>query len=128
MKEFVTANGTTYECKNVTTGIDSITFTVDGYTANDLMAAFADVSELTVSFEKQKESWDDSTDIVLEDPHGIYKNLKLESVSTNVEDGSVSVKMHIKNEIERRLDALEEGQALQDGAIMDLAKSVGGEL
>lgn len=35
--------------------------------------------------------------------------------------------MHIKNEIERRLDALEESDRLQNGAIMDLAAGVGGE-
>lgn len=115
MKEFVTANGTTYECKNVTTGLNSITMTMDGYTANDLMAAFADVSELTVAFEGEEE------------PHGTYKNLKLESVTTNADDYSVSVTMHIKSEIERRLDALEESQEIQDGAIMELAQSVGGE-
>lgn len=116
MKEFVTANGTTYECKNVTTGLDSITFTMDGYTANDLMAAFADVSELTTSFEGEVE------------PHGVYNHLKLESVSTNTDDLSVSVTMHIKNETERRLDALEESQELQNGAIMDLGKAIGGEV
>lgn len=114
MKEFVTANETTYECKNVTTGLDSITMTMDGYTASDLMAAFSDVSELTTAFEG-------------EEPHGIYKNLKLESVTTNAEDSSVSVKMHIKSEIEMRLDALEEGQEIQNGAIADLGTMIGGE-
>lgn len=115
MKEFVTANGTTYECKNVTTGLDSITFTMDGYTANELMAAFANVSELTTSFEGE------------EKPHGVYEYLKLESVSTNADDLSVSVTMHIKSETERRLDALEEGQEIQDGAIMEIGKAIGGE-
>lgn len=114
MKEFVTANGTTYECKNVTTGLDSITMTMDGYTANELMEEFADISELTIAFDGEEQ-------------HGIYKNLKLKSVTTNMEDNSVSVTMHIKSEIERRLDALEESQEIQDGAIMELAQSVGGE-
>lgn len=112
MKEFATANGVTYECKNVTTGIESITLTMNGHTANDLMQEFSDVSELTTAFEG-------------EETHGTYKNLKLESVTTNVEDGSVSVKMHIKSEIERRLDELEEGQELQNGAIDELAQVVG---
>ena len=115
MKEFVTANGTTYECKNVTTGLDSITMTMDGYTADDLITAFADVSELTTTLEGE------------ETPHGTYKNLKLESVTTNVEDGSVSVTMHIKSEIERRLDALEESQKIQNGAIAELSQTIGGE-
>lgn len=115
MTEFVTANGNVYECRNVSTGLDSITFTVEGYTANEMMAAFADVGELSVSYAG-------------ENPHGVYENLKLETVSTNADDGSVTVVMHIKNEIERRLDALEESQDIQNGAIKELAQSVGGEI
>jgi len=128
MKEFVTANEKIYECSNVTTGIDSITMTMENQIANDMIAEFDGVTELTVSFEKKKEEWEEDLGLVLEDPHGIYKNLKLESVTTNVNDGSVSVTMHIKSDIEMRLDALETGQELQDGAIMELAQNVGGGL
>lgn len=128
MKEFVTANGVTYECKNVTTGIDSITLTMNGHTASEMIEEFANVSELTVSFEKQNDSLLEDHEFALEEPHGSYKNLKLESVSTNVEDGSVSVKMHIKSEIERRLDELEKGQELQNGAIEEIAQTIGGEM
>jgi len=128
MKEFVTANEKIYECSNVTTGIDSITMTMENQNANDMIAEFDGVTELTVSFEKKKEEWEEDLGLVLEDPHGIYKNLKLESVTTNVNDGSVSVTMHIKSDIEMRLDALETGQELQDGAIMELAQNVGGGL
>lgn len=128
MKEFVTANEKIYECSNVTTGIDSITMTMENQNANEMIAEFDGVTELTVSFEKKKEEWEEDLGLVLEDPHGIYKNLKLESVTTNVNDGSVSVTMHIKSDIEVRLDALEAGQKLQDGAIMELAQNVGGGL
>lgn len=125
MKEFAAANGIIYECKNVTTGLDSITMTMENQTADEMIAAFECVSELTVSFEKNNDSLLGDHELVLDEPHGIYKNLKLESVSTNVLDGSVSVTMHIKNEIERRLDALEAGQELQNGAIDELANIVG---
>lgn len=43
MKEFLTANGIVYECSSVTTGLNTITFTTQGYAANDMMDAFADV-------------------------------------------------------------------------------------
>lgn len=125
MKEFVTANGVIYECKNVSTGLDFIIMKMENQEANEMIDAFESVSELTVSLEKQNDSLLEDHEFALEEPHGIYKNLKLESVSTNVEDGSVSVKMHIKSEIERRLGALEEGQELQNGAIDELANVVG---
>lgn len=112
MKELVTANGIVYECKSVSTGMDSITFAVEGYTANDMLENFADVGELTVSYAGK-------------DPHGTYENLKLESVSTNADDGSVSVKMHIKSETERRLDALEESQKKQDETISMISSASG---
>lgn len=105
MTELVTANGITYECKNVSTGTDSISFTVEGYTAAEMEEALEGVSEITTSYEGELR------------PHGTFGNLKLESVTKNADDGSVTIKMHIKNEIERRLDALEESQKRQDEAI-----------
>lgn len=114
MKEFVTANGTTYECENVTAGLNSISFATTGHTANELMQEFEDVSDITVSFADSE-------------PHGIYKNLKLESVTTMAEGDIVVVTMHIKSEIEIRLDKLEEEQEIQNGAIDELAAMQGGE-
>lgn len=113
MKELLTANGKTYECTNVTTSLDSITFTMQGRAADELILDFETVSELTVAFENSE-------------PHGVYKNLKLESVTTHAQDGSVSVTMHIKNDTEIRLDALEEGQEIQNAAIEELAAMQGG--
>lgn len=118
MKEFVTANGRIFECTGVTTGLDSITMTMENQDADDLEAFFRDVSGLTISFEGE------------EQPHGIYQepqfSLAFESI-TKFEDGSIAVRMHIKNQIERRLDALESAQKLNEGAIMDLAEIIGGE-
>lgn len=75
---------------------------------------------MTVSFRKPNDSTETDQGLILEEPHGIYKNLKLESVSTNAEDGSVSVTMRIKSEIEIRLDALEQSQAEQDSVLAEI--------
>lgn len=116
MKEFVTANGRIFECSSVTTGINSITLRMENQDADDVEAFFRDVTELTVTFEGEEE------------PHGVYAepqfSLAFESI-TKFEDGSIAVTMHIKSEIERRLDALEAGQELQNGAIDELAQVVG---
>lgn len=114
MKEFVTANGSTFACADITTGINSITFTMQNQDADELESFFRDVTELTVTYEGE------------EKPHGTYKDLKYKSI-TKYEDGSVSVTMRIKDETEKRLDALEASQEIQNGAIMELAQSVGGE-
>lgn len=126
MKEFVTANGNIYECTSVTTGIDSITLTMQNQERDEVEELFSSVSELTVSFEKQQRSL--SGGIQLEEPHGVYKNLKLQTVAKNVEDGSVIVTMHIKNETEQRLDALEKTEKIQNDVIAELTKTIGGEL
>lgn len=134
MKEFVTANGRIFECSKVTTEIDSVTLTMGNGDADDIEAFFRDVKGLTVSFEKESDlsgyTEGNGQDPVLDDPHGIYTepkfSLAFESI-TKFEDGSIAVTMRIKSEIERRLDALEEGQMIQNGAIAELAKMNGGE-
>lgn len=113
MKEFLEANGNIYECESVTTGIDSITFTIANGNATDLEQAFRTVSSLTTTLEGE------------ENPSGYYDHLKFDSITTH-EDGSVSVTMHIKGEVERRLDALEEGQEILNGAVMELGQEIGG--
>ena len=110
MKEFITANGITYEGTNVSTGTGSIAFTTGEYNAAELEPFFRGVSEIKVS------------DTKLGEPYGNFPDLKFESITTN-EDGSVTVAMRIKSEIERRLDALEESQRAQDEAISGLAQS-----
>lgn len=132
MKEFVTANGRIFECSNVTTGINSITLRMENQDADDVEAFFRDVTGLTVSFEKESGlsgyTEGGGQEPVLDDPHGIYTepkfSLAFESV-TKFEDGSIAVTMHIKSEIERRMDALEAEQELQNGAIDELASVVG---
>ena len=60
---------------------------------------------------------------------GRYENLILESeTSTLLTDGTILTSFHLreKTEIEKRLDSLEEGQEVQDGAITDLGEAVSG--
>lgn len=126
MKEFVTANNRIFECTSVATGLNSITMKMENQDADDVEAFFRDVTGLTVTFEGE------------EAPHGVYTeprfSLAFESI-TKFEDGSVAVTMHIKSEIERRLDALEAGQkaleteqAVQNGAIAEIGTMLGGEV
>lgn len=57
-----------------------------------------------------------------------YADLVLESeTSISQKDGTILTSFHLreKTDVEKRLDALEEGQEVQDGAIMDLGDAVG---
>lgn len=64
---------------------------------------------------------------------GSYADMKLESplffAVDYTEDKKVMASFGIreKTEIEKRLDSIEAGQQVQDGAILDLASVVGGE-
>ena len=59
-----------------------------------------------------------------DEPHGIYENLVLNAapIRQDTEDGKVLVVISLreKTELELRVDALKESQAVQDGAIEDL--------
>ena len=63
-----------------------------------------------------------------DEPHGIYENLVLNAapIRQDTEDGKVLVVISLreKTELELRVDALEESQATQDGAIEDLGLAV----
>lgn len=63
-----------------------------------------------------------------DEPHGIYENLALIEPPTrqDTEDGKVlvTIRLREKTDLELRVDALEESQATQDGAIEDLGMAV----
>lgn len=114
MIEFIKAGNTTYECTNIQTTPETITFTILNQPSADSMAlAFKDVEELTVSDGEGNE-------------YGHYENLAF-SGATNTGDGNVTVTMRMKSDMEIRLERLESGQEVQDGAIRELAEIVGGE-
>lgn len=108
--EFVKANGAEYACKAVVTGVDSITFSMEGQAVADMEEAFRPVTELTVAGEDKE-------------VYGAYKNLSFESATT-YGDGSVMVTMHIKSKTELRFESLEQTQAEQDEVLAEL---LGGE-
>ena len=108
--EFVKANGVEYACKAVVTGVDSISFSIEGQAVADMEKAFRPVTELTVAGEDKE-------------IYGTYKNLSFES-ATVYGDGSTMVTMHIKSDTELRLENLEQTQAEQDEVLAEL---LGGE-
>ena len=63
-----------------------------------------------------------------DEPHGIYENLVLNASPSrqDTEDGRVLVIISLreKTELELKVDALEESQAVQDGAIEDLGMAM----
>lgn len=62
-----------------------------------------------------------------EQPYGVYDDLTLNSpVTRHGENGAVVVTISLreKTDIELRLDALEEGQEIQDGAIEDIGAAL----
>ncbi len=95
--EYITANGTKYECKTVVTSTNAISFSMDGQEIETIRVAFQGVTELTVSNEP-------------DETYGTYSGLTFES-ATVYSDGTIKVVMHIPSETELRLAALEEANA-----------------
>lgn len=110
MNETITANGVIHTVKNVTTGIDTISFTLTNPMDNP-EAEFREVKSITVG---------DSQENV----YGQYPDVEYESL-TIFEDRSVTVTMHILTRTEKRIKELETTQAEQDEAIA--AMMFGGE-
>jgi len=58
-----------------------------------------------------------------EEPYGVYDHLILKTPVTRHDEAGtvvVTISLREKNDIEKRLDALEESQSVQDGAIEDI--------
>lgn len=110
--EYIKANGIEYECQTVTTGTDSITFTMEGQAVESIHKAFKDITELTISGEDKK-------------TYGIYSGLTFSLASVDVDD-IVTVTMLIKPDLELRLEKVEASQDIQDEAIVELAGIISG--
>lgn len=110
--EYIKADNIEYECQTVTTGTDSITFTMEGQAVESIHTAFKDVTELTVSGEDKK-------------TYGIYSGLSFASAAVDADD-TVSVTMLIRPDLERRLEKVETSQDIQDEAIVELAGIISG--
>ena len=109
--EHIKTNGVEYACKEVVTGVDSISFSIVGQAVADIEKAFRPVTELTVS------GGDGEV-------YGTYENLSFES-ATVYEDGRVMVTIHMKSATELSLESLEQTQAEQDEVLAEL---LGGEV
>lgn len=119
MKDFIKLHdGTTVEIE------DNASFDRIVHIAANEEAAVEVCSKLTYDNLKTVEFWNGGAEM----PHSVYDNLTLNYIptrQTNV-DGTVIVVISLreKNALELRLDALEESQATQDGAIEDLGAAV----
>lgn len=111
--EYITANGVEYAAIDVMTSMDSISFTLEDHEVSAIKNAFTTVTELTVSGEDKE-------------VYGTYTDIKFQSI-TEFDNGNIRVTMHIKSEIEKRLDDLDAKHEINAGAIEELAAIVGGE-
>ena len=110
--EYIKANGVEYATKSITTGTDSITFTMEGQEIERVHTAFRNVTELTVSGEDKV-------------TYGIYGNLYFSSATVHA-DATVTVTMRMKSDTEIRLENIEASQDIQDEAIVELAGIIAG--
>lgn len=109
--EYVIIGEDNYKTESVTTGTDSIGFSLSDMTIADAVTKFSGVTELKVS----------GADL---EPYGVYENLTFKSAAVNA-DGLVTVVFHIASAEEVRIAKLEQTQAEQDEVIAEL---IGGEL
>ena len=103
--EYITANGTEYECQSVTTSTDGIAFVLEG-DVSEVASAFKQVTELTVAGEDKE-------------VYGVYDNLMFSSAMIDSND-MTTVSMHIKSDTEQRIDTLDQTQSEQDEMIAAL--------
>lgn len=119
MNNFKLTDNTTLEILNGAS-LDNITIVTDTFTELGFIAeALVKKDNLkTVQFLTDTEVTGEYSDMVLEYP--LFK-----FVDFNVDKKVIaSISMREKTDIEKRLDALEDGQGLQDGAIADLGDVV----
>lgn len=117
MNEIITANGVKYTVQNLNTGLNTISFMVQGLTVEDAEAAFRNVASLTV----RTIGTDETEDII----YGEYPNVIYESITKDAED-NITITLHIPTKNELQIAELQESQAEQDEAIATIM--FGGEL
>lgn len=103
--EYITANGTEYECQSVTTATDGIGFTIDG-DVSEVADAFRTVTSLTVSGEDKE-------------VYGMFDNLYFSYAKVD-DSGTIEVFMSAKSNIELAIETLKATQAEQDEMIVSL--------
>ena len=104
--EYVIIDDENYKTESVTTGADSIGFSIADMEIADAVKKFKTVTELSISGEDLK-------------PYGVYSNLTFVSATVDA-NGLVTVVFHIATQEEIRIKNLESTQAEQDIAISEL--------
>ena len=111
MKEIITAGGVKCTATNVSTGLNTISFTLFDMTVDEAEAVFKNVESLMVSDEQ-------------DNVYGEYPNVAYESVTKDA-DENVSVSMHILTHDQVQIRELQVIAAEHDAAIA--AMMFGGE-
>lgn len=104
--EYVIIGTENYKTESVTTGVDSIGFSVADMEIADAVKKFKSVTELNIAGEDLK-------------PYGFYSNLTFASAMVDAEN-NVTIKFTIASAQDLRIEALEKSQAEQDEAITEL--------
>lgn len=130
MAEFVIVGGNTIKCSSITTGIDSISFTIptsEGLDFDETYELFQNATSLQTAGEQLVDGE------LVPKVHGTYPMVELDFGGRFAKTGAFKFDMHIPNEVERRLAALEaaqkalaEDQEVQNGAIEEIGNMIGG--
>lgn len=113
MNELITAGGVSYTTTKVTTGTDTISFTLSDMMANEAHAAFKNVKSLEVGEEDGA-------------AYGLYPDVRFDHLTIYADD-SITVTMRIPTDVEKQISTLQASQAEQDEAIAELLYG-GGEV
>lgn len=106
MNEIITVGGTNYTTTKVSTGMDAISFTISGMTADEAYEIFKNATSLEVGEAEGA-------------AYGLYPDVKFDQL-TIYADESITVTMRIPTETEKQISALQISQAEQDEAIAEL--------
>lgn len=113
MKELIMLGDVSYVAKKVETGINTISFKLEGSVPEDIEAAFKDVKSLKVG----------NTD---GEVYGDYPDVEYESLTITA-TGEIIVTMHILTKDEKQIKDLQISQAEQDEAIAQMLYGGGEE-
>lgn len=106
MNEIIIIGGTNYTATKVSTGMNTISFTISGMTADEAYEIFKNATSLEVGEAEGA-------------AYGLYPDVKFDQL-TIYADESITVTMRIPTETEKQISALQISQAEQDEAIAEL--------
>lgn len=106
MNEIIIVGGVNYATTKVTTGMNTISFTLSDIAVNDAYAVFKTAESLKIAGEE---------DVV----YGLYSDVKFDHL-TIYDNGTIIVTMRIPTELEKRISALELSQTEQDEVIAEM--------